>query len=177
MSRFSGKHDFYDRVASYYTLEEIQNNVKIFIGKNDKPLKIEKMTDLIPYYPYLISLGAYDNVDRKATVHLTSKSYIDLREQDSLDFVLKQILRYYNSCKRKKIDFSVDGAVKKVFAISDKDRDTVATELANRVKINGKKASTDGLHLSIYDFYRRELAEEMIKNGLNPADYGYERFK
>lgn len=177
MSRFSGKCDFYDCVASQYTFEEIQNNVKIFVGKSDKPLKIKKMTDLIPYYPYLISLGAYDNVDRKATVRLTSKSYIDLREQDSLDFVLKQILRYYNSCKRKKITFSVDGAVKKVFAISDKDRDTVATELANRVKINGKKASTDGLHLSIYDFYRKELAEEMIKNGLNPADYGYERFK
>ena len=64
-----------------------------------------------------------------------------------------------------------------MFAISDKDRDTVATELANRVKINGKKASTDGLHLSIYDFYRKELVEEMVKNGLNPADYGYERFK
>ena len=129
------------------------------------------------WFLWLFSLGAYDNVDRKATVHLTSKSYIDLRERDSLDFVLKQILRYYNSFKLKKIDFSVDGAVKKVFAISDKDRDTVATELANRVKINGKKASTDGLHLSIYDFYRKELVEEMIKNGLNPADYGYERFK
>lgn len=177
MSRFSGKCDFYDCVASFYTFEEIQNKVKIFVGKSDKPLKIEKMTDLIPYYPYLISLGAYDIVDRTDTVHLTSKSYIDLREQDSLDFILKQILRYYNSCKRKKIIFSVDGAVKKVFAISDKDRDTVATELANRVKINGKKASTDGLHLSIYDFYRKELAEEMVENGLNPADYGYERFK
>ena len=177
MSRFSGKCDFYDCVASFYTFEEIQNKVKIFVGKSDKPLKIEKMTDLIPYYPYLISLGAYDIVDRTATVHLTSKSYIDLREQDSLDFILKQILRYYNSCKRKKIDFSVDGAVKKVFAISDKDRDTVATELANRVKINGKKASTDGLHLSMYDFDRKELAEEMVENGLNPADYGYERFK
>lgn len=177
MSRFSGKCDFYDCVASFYTFEEIQNKVKIFVGKSDKPLKIEKMTDLIPYYPYLISLGVYDIVDRTDTVHLTSKSYIDLREQDSLDFILKQILRYYNSCKRKKIIFSVDGAVKKVFAISDKDRDTVATELANRVKINGKKASTDGLHLSIYDFYRKELAEEMVENGLNPADYGYERFK
>lgn len=177
MSRFSGKCDFYDCVASFYTFEEIQNKVKIFVGKSDKPLKIEKMTDLIPYYPYLISLGAYDIVDRTATVHLTSKSYIDLREQDSLDFILKQILRYYNSCKRKKIIFSVDDAVKKVFAISDKDRDTVATELANRIKINGKKASTDGLRLSIYDFYRKELAEEMVKNGLNPADYGYERFK
>lgn len=177
MSRFSGKCDFYDCVASFYTFEEIQNKVKIFVGKSDKPLKIEKMTDLIPYYPYLISLGVYDIVDRTDTVHLTSKSYIDLREQDSLDFILKQILRYYNSCKRKKIIFSVDGAVKKVFAISDKDRDTVATELANRVKINGKKASTDGLHLSIYDFYRKELAEEMVENGLNPANYGYERFK
>ena len=76
MSRFSGKCDFYDCLASHYTLEEIQNNVEIFVGKNDKPLKIEKVTDLIPYYPYLISLGAYDNVDRKATVHLTSKSLI-----------------------------------------------------------------------------------------------------
>lgn len=40
----------------------------------------------------------------------------------------------------------------------------------------GKKASTNGLHLSIYDFYRKELAEEMVKNGLNPADYGYEQY-
>jgi hypothetical protein len=49
-------------------------------------------------------------------------------------------------------------------------------EIANRVKMYGKKANTEGLHLNMYERYRNELVQEMLKNGLDPVDYGYGRF-
>lgn len=49
-------------------------------------------------------------------------------------------------------------------------------EIANRVKMYGKKTNTEGLHLSMYERYRNELVQEMLKNGLDPVDYGYGRF-
>lgn len=174
MSKYSGKCDFYDTVVKIhkYTLDELKHNVIIYVGENKEPLQIDKIEDLIPYYPYNISFAYVDNVHRKAVIHLSNKSLIDMRERDNLNLYLKLILRYYNKCKRKNIEFNVEEAVDKL-TCSKSNRDTYI-ELANRVKLNGKKANIDGIHLESYDFYRKELVDEMIKNGLNPLDYGYE---
>lgn len=158
-----------------YTLEELQNNVKIYVGDNEKPLKIEKLSDLIPYYPYIISSAYYNNTERKSVICLSSESFVDKEERKLLEFDLKQVLKIYNRCKRKKTEFNVEDVVEK-FCWSDFNKDTI-TELANRVKENGKKATIVGLHLSMHEHYRQILVNEMLKNGLNITDYGYERFQ
>lgn len=175
ISKWSGKCDWADSYEIHnYTLEELQNNVKIYIGNNPEPLHIEKLSDMIPYYPYITSCAYYNNEERKAIIHLTSESWVDIEERDILEWRLKDLLRIYNRCKRKKIEFNVDDAVKEITWQGWNEK--AHRELAERVKEKGKKATVEGIHLTMHERYREDLAEEMIRNGLNPADYGYERF-
>ena len=176
MSKFSGKCDVYDSLIGInrYTEEELKNNVKIYVGNNTEPLHIEKISDLIPYYPYLIAVGCYDNVERKSVIHLSSESFVDREERESIEWRLKDLIRIYNRCKRKKIEFDVEDAVKQI--TWNGWNEEPYRELANRVKENGKKAAVDGIHLKMHEIYRKELVDEMLENGLNPADYGYGRF-
>lgn len=160
-----------------YTDEELANNVKIYQGwgETQKQLNIKTRKDLIPYYAHLVSSACYDNAERAASIHITSESFVDREERDSLEYKLKRVLTIYNRCKRKKMDFDVDAVVKEVaWAGFDDD---IYREIANRVKVNGKKANIDGIHMKIHEYYRQELVNEMIKNNINPLDYGdYERF-
>lgn len=176
ISRYSGKCDVYDSFVMIhnYTDEELKNNVKVYLGKSDTPLKIETAKDLIPYYPHLISVGCYDNIERKSVIHITSESFVDYEERDTLNYYLKRILTIYNRCKRKKIEFNIDDVVKEICWM-DWNKEAV-TKLANRVKEKDKKATTNGIYLAMHERYRRELVDEMIKNGIDPAQYGYGRF-
>lgn len=133
------------------------------------------MKDLIPYYPYLISFASCDNTDsRNSVVCLTSESFVDREERENLEFKLKEILRIYNRCKRKKIEFNVDDVVEQVCWMGWNK--VAVAELANRVKEKGKKATIDGIHLTMHERYRQELVDEMIKHDIDPAKYGYKRF-
>lgn len=176
ISRYSGKCDWCDTLEIHeYTLKELQNNVKIYVGNSEEPLYIEKMEDTIPYYPYIIGSAWFDNAERKAVIHLSSESFIDSEERKFLESELKNILKIYNRCKRNKIEFNVDDVVKKV--TWNGWNEEAYRELANRAKEKGKKATIDGIHLRMYEYYRKLLVDEMLKYDLNPCNYGdYERF-
>ena len=169
MSKFSGKCDLYDSfvVINNYTDEELKNNVLIYMGQSYFPLKIETTKDLIPLYPHLISSSYYNTSERKAVVHITSKSFVDMEENESLNFYLKSLVRFYEHCKRKKIKFDVDEAVNKTTFMNFNAEEI--RELAERVKKHGKKATVDGIHLQSKLYYRKLLIDEMIKNGIDPA--------
>ena len=175
MSMFSGKCDVCDCLVEIhqYTEEELRDHVKIYVGNSETPLKIESMKDLIPYYPYIIGSSGHDNVSKSAVIHISAESYVDRQEREMLDLYLKYALRYYNRCKRKKVEFNTEEAVKEIAWAHNED---IIREIVQRVKEKGKKANTEGLHIKWYDVYRKNLVDEMLKNGLNPADYGYGRF-
>jgi hypothetical protein len=176
VSKYSGRCDAYDSLIMIheYTDEELRDNVKIYIGYNTEPLPIKSKKELIPYYAHLVGCAFYNNEEKKSIIYLSSESCTDQEEKDSLAFKLKRVLTIYNRCKRKKIEFNIEEVVKELSW--DGWDDHIYREIANRVKENGNKANTDGIHLKIHEYYRRELVKEMIANGLNPAEYGYERF-
>lgn len=176
MSKWSGKCDWADSLEIHnYTLEELQNNVEIYVGSSSEPLHIEKMEDLIPFYPHIVGFAFFNNEKNKSIVHLSSESWVETEEREVLEFRLKWLLKIYNRCKRKKIEFDVDSAVKEVTWNGWNEK--AHRELANRVKENGKKATIDGIHLKMQERYRQELVYEMLKNGLDPCKYGdYQRF-
>ena len=105
---------------------------------------------------------------------MTKESKVDIHEQETLGWYLRDLLKIYNRCKRKKIEFNVEDAVKEV-CWNDHNREII-TELANRVKEQGKKANIEGLHTSLNEHYRENLINEMLKYGLNPEEWGYGRF-
>lgn len=202
MSMFSGKCDFYDHLwVSAKTEEEAFNKfngTKLYIRqplpkgvdftkelKNGinipdtyyKKVEYNSIKDLIPYYPHLISMACCGNTDsHNSIVFLSCESFVDEEERDTLEFYLKNLLRVYMRCKRKKIEFNVEEAVNEV-CWSGYNKEQI-TEIANRVKESGKKANTNGIRLPFYEeFYRKTLVDEMIKHGINPCEYGdYERF-
>ena len=83
-------------------------------------------------------------------------------------------MKVFTRCKRKKIEFNIDEAVNEVCYMNWNIKQI--TELAQRVKEKGKKATINGLHLDVCEYYRQELVNEMVKHGLDPCKYGYERF-
>ena len=177
ISRWSGSCDLADVLEIYeYTLEELQNNVRIYVGNNTEPLHIEKMSDIIPYYPHIVWSAYHNNAERKSVMHITSEPHVDREEKEILELYLEQLIKIYNRCKRNKIEFNVDEAVKKVCWL-DWNKAAIV-ELAHRVKENGKKATIENIHLTMHELYRKLLVEEMLKNGVNLADIGnnYKRF-
>lgn len=176
MSIYSGKCDCFDVLVKIYqcTEEELKNDVKLYVGNSTEPLKIESYKTIIPYYPNLVIFSHYDKAGKRAIIRISSDSFVDQEERKRLEYYLEQLLKIRRRCMRKKIEFNIDDVVEEVFWIANKEE---ITELAKRVKANnGKNIDFSDIHLKIYESYRRKLVYEMIKNGLNPADYGYERF-
>lgn len=201
ISKFSGKCDYFDHLWMGAETEEEAfnkfNGTKLYICQplpEDldweyafenkvnipetyyKKVEYSSIKDLIPYYPHLISFAGVDNTNpRNSVVCLSRESFVDSEERESLELRLKHLLKIYNRCKRKKVEFDVEEALKEV--VWNGWNEESYRELANRVKENGKKASIDGIHLQMHEYYRQQLVNEMLKHGLNLADYGnYERF-
>lgn len=200
MSRYSGKCDFCDNLYVNAETEEEAfekfKGTKLYISQPlpddfnwEKALKekiniadtyykkveYSSIKDLIPFYPYLVTFGWYDNADsHNSVIWLSRESFVDREERECLEWRLKELIKIYNRCKRKKIEFDVEEALEKI--VWNGYNEEPYRELANRVKEKGKKATIDGIHLKMQEYYRQELVDEMIKHGLNPADYGYGRF-
>lgn len=79
MSRFSGKCDFYDEIE-IYGLEHILNS-EIYVGASQEPLRLTCLADCVPYYPYVVSIAAHDNVKNRSFIRLTEKSWVDIEEE------------------------------------------------------------------------------------------------
>lgn len=160
MSRFSGKCDLYDHIE----ICGLENTLKskIYLGwDSEEPLDIKEERDLVPYYPFVISCGAFEH--GVGTMHLMSKSWVDYEEEDVLEGYLQQILKIQRRCKRKKVEFDVDEVFEEVcypFYFHEEIK-----TLIERVKEHGKKATYGGIHLSSKNYYRNQLIEEMIKFG------------
>lgn len=168
ISRYSGKCDLFDSIEIHDGLDNLIYNSKVYIYEKqpdgtykDKLLHFEKESDVVPYYAHIIGCAYHNNAENKHVIHLSSKSYPDSHEEEMLEWYKKTLVRYYNSCKRKKIEFNVNDALKKFSEWTLRyDGDTIKI-LAQRVKEKGKKASIEGLTLEFSERYREELRKEL----------------
>lgn len=104
MGRFTGKSDFDDWCTMHYTPERICEIASVF--KDSAKLDIRNPVDLIPYYTHLIA-GAGSSKDSQ-TIHLSSESYIDWEEKESLITYLKVLLPKLRKLKKLKKDFTIE---------------------------------------------------------------------
>lgn len=177
MSKFSGKCDFADYIGtsetsmifhSYVCIRDKFDNYKL------KQLHFNAYSDLIPYFPHLVAISSgFVKPDYICYIELSSEPWFDTEERSLLNIYLNSVLRVYNRCKRKKIDFDKDECLKEMHCLGNRD---VISELIDRVAESGKKATIDNLHLRSHEWYRRELVKEMLKYDVNPKDYGFGRF-
>ena len=159
MSRFSGKCDVYDWFCDMS--DEHIASFNIYPHNSIVPLNIQSRKDLIPYYPYLVS-GAIGK-----EIHLSSRSNVDVEEEDLLKIIRKNILKEYNRCKRKHEEFDPDATAHYMSTFDIFLPETL--EIARRVAKDGSKATIDGIHRKIHEHYRNELLDEMVANGYSKS--------
>ena len=127
MSRFSGKCDFYDHL--FMAAENEKDAFEKFRGtklykmkpnseclpvkdvsdfnKSWIPIQYESLDDLIPYYPYIITMSFCDNNDSdNSTIILSSESWVDIEESryghwNMHDYyreqLKKELMRYFSN--------------------------------------------------------------------------------
>lgn len=164
VSIYSGKCDVYDSLVMINDITDF-SNVRIYASDNHIiPLRIDSQKDLIPYYPYLVVMMSSIK-DEEISVHLSEKSYVDTEEEERLQWRLNQLKKYYRRCKRNHEPYDEKEAIKKI-CIWD-TAEEYETELVNRVKLSGEKATYIGVHIPMFDEMRKKLYDEMISAGYN----------
>lgn len=172
MSKWSGKCDVADHFwMSANTEEDVAKEIErtnFYIwGKNGRRFKLDIHTvkDLVPYYPFLISAGVFNRDDRQ-TVILSGESFVDQEEREFIEWELRDMLREYKRCKRKKVPFDPQNYLKNMW----KHPANYTEELVNRVAKDGLKANIEGLYsISKDKWCRTELAREMKRYGYDDS--------
>lgn len=176
----SGKYDFEDCVwMTHGSPEEIIKNYKIYGNGHIIPLWFQKPADLIPYYPYLVVFEAFEKDKKCGVMHLSSRSFIDIEEEENLISKLNNAKRYWRKCKRIKKEFDYDECLEMV-AWGELPKDD-EKEIVRRVEKYGDKATIEGIHDERHDNMRQQLYQAMVDNGWNePRAYewffGFDRF-
>lgn len=170
MSKYSGKCDFYDSIRSINDFIVINKEEVYAYGHNLVPLKIESEKDLVPLYPYMVSLyigGKY---------YLSEKNYIDYHEEEVKSWYLREILKDYRKAKRNHTEF-----------ISECDpfsEEEVWDAIFKIVAKKGEKTTLEDLediHTYMGEHYRKEWYKELIRVGWREDQayhcaYGVRRF-
>lgn len=169
MSMYTGKFDFADRISSYNSLEEALKKTKIYaFGHDLVPLAMKEPKDLVAYYPYLVGI-AVGNKEGYQSIHLSSESYIDTSERERLEWILRDAIKYYRKCKRKKEPFVVEECLKKVCFFDQKD---YKQQVVERVAKDGEKADIEGIHIPMFDYGRRLWYKDLVEAGWDEMQAG-----
>ena len=79
-----------------------------------------------------------------------------------MGWTLRDLIRYYKKCKRNKKEYTPEEALAQVCWC---DPEPYEKELAVLVGKFGDKATTDGLHRRMHDYYRNEWAKKLEEMG------------
>ena len=167
MSIFCGKCDVFDTLIGIreMTDESDWSKVKIY-QYNDKNerilLDIRSTKDLLPYAAHLIESSC--SCDGDMTACITSRSYVDIENDEHMFWLFKMAKREYMRCKRKGVTFDIENAAKKIsFRRTPGDVEkTICERIAEHPYA---KANISDLKSSTYYFYKEMLEKAMIEAG------------
>lgn len=159
ISKYSGKCDFCD-MCDIHNVDNILKS-KVYIGRNIIPLKFETEKDLIPYYQYLVATSSTTN--GIGEIRLSTESYVNKQERETLEWYVKDCQKYMNKCKRKKEIINIEH-------FDNQYNKNVYREILIRLVDKSKEFTLDGIYLPMSEYYRKELYDEMVKNGYSEYD-------
>lgn len=177
MSKYSGKCDFYDFIATNGA-EKVLNQKSVYLGQNIVPLAFKTPSDLVPYYPHIVSIFYGD------TIRITTESYIDVQERmtvkDNYNFLIKEMSKLHGNFNEEQI---FEKIVRQWIGYwSDVKKEYYISLIRVALKYNcDKNANLNYVHMPVYDMYRGFLYEEMLNNFWPEEDaykwcYGLERW-
>lgn len=159
MSKYSGKCDLYDSIGDYSD-EDIANKVKIYYAGSIVPLDAKSQKDVMPFYPFVAGI-MYGESDGTRIFHIGRRSYVDSQEEEIVKSAKREVERYYNRCKRKKMDFDPNYFTS-FFALEKEMAEDV-------VRVGIKKVlESDEYHTKMSEYYRKALYKDMVDAGWNP---------
>ena len=162
MSIYTGKCDFYDHIE-ICGLDNVLKS-EIYLGDMHHKIEFKNELDLMQYYPHLVAFAS--GMKGKGTIILSRNSYIDTHEREQIGWIVRDVKREFNRCKRRKEPFVTEKVYKKISWHGRTDE--ILIEIIKRFAEKGNRAKFDDLHLSFFDNRRKELAkdilEEKIKN-------------
>ena len=98
-----------------------------------------------------------------AEIRISKESFIDEEEREHLTWKLEDVKRYWRRCKRKKIQYDTEKATQIISFVGVPNG--IEQEIAERVAKDGEKATIDGLHDYMHEYYRKKLLDEMVRLG------------
>lgn len=162
MGRFSGKCDFEDCCDIHSKESDFFEKSNIYIGEIG-PLKILKIEDAIPFFPYIISGASFSKESN--TISLSKESWIDIEESQLISCYIDDIKKYLRKCKRNKKECLYSELIKGSYLSS------------STAGINGiffkvftalsTKQELPPLHLASYQSRRLDWFEYAIKHNAN----------
>lgn len=171
--KLSSKCCLEDTIDMYTDFEE--SKITEFLAKTDiyqgvgedfKPVdKIDILSykDLVPYLPFCESIMCMDKNGRNMII-LQKKPHWLYEEKERIDWIVKEVTKIYNRCKRKKVPFKIEEHLNEI--IFSNDYQDVIFLVADRIVNLGKKATFTDIYLNFTNkFYREPLVDEMIKSG------------
>lgn len=181
MSKYSGKYDLYDNFSmNNESIEEQLKKVNIYFF--DHPyakLDINTEKDLSQFFCYIPCMSNNNNI------YLPQDNYLNKREKEELEYSYNELVKLYNKCKRKHIDFEEEyNKIKQdnwfwYNGITDEEKD----KIFNLVKISRGKADIEinYIPLSTQDYWRKVWYEDLIKLGWEEQKaymiaYGFHRW-
>lgn len=162
MSEFSGKCDLWDTLYCIWGVTDKCDWSLIKIYQKEKLLPISSVKDLIKYAPYVISSSSYYAGEHK--IRISHKPWIDIEEQDSIEWRVKLAQKAYRSCKRKGEEFIPEEVAKKYFWRATK----VELEICKRVKEHPYSPKVDDIRTNFHNFHRELWYNAML-------EYGYDK--
>ena len=169
MSQFSGKCDFCDTLWIHGKdekgIEEFLKNTVIKVRTKDgraHTCRVNTIKDAIKYLPYTTTIAFFSQ--GRGVIILSGTSYIDEEEQEHLQYDIDRVLKYWRKCKRNKIKFDETDCYNETYWRCGQE-DKALIEIISRVAKDGEKATFEGIHRPMWERYRREWFEEMVRYG------------
>ena len=162
MGRYSGKCDFSDSIDIHGVDNILKSTIKI--RKEDGlliKLDLQNEKDLIPYYPYLVSMGYHNKI--KDVVELCADSFIDEEERERIDLRLKEVIEYCEKYKNTLGEISKEQYIKSLGSLVKSDE--LYSQIIDEVNKYGDKAECKYVHDHGHEHYRREWFEHMVEEG------------
>ena len=180
MSGYCGKCDLWDSLVMIGKVNDEctdWSNIKIYQTKEDsyfngyswnnvELLNIKCLKDLLPYAPFIPILMSH--CKDCYTVYIPEKSYIDIMEEERLQWITKDILKIYKKLKKEHKSITQEEVLKNLSYLCSNE-DTVK-EIIKRVIEHPNSFKTDDIRVYICNFYRDRWKEDMIKYGYSEKE-------
>ena len=165
MSKYSGKCDLYDYVSMLQTKD--YNKLNIYVRDFPVRLDIKERKDIVPFYGFVPYLCCGNEI------RISNISYVDTMEEVIFNSHFNMVHRVIRRYKRhhKPLEWEL---IKKDLYIDDSDiigiyiyiKDNYKEKYTEREKHTlMEKLRRDGVTYRSIEVYRKELYDEMIRNG------------